>query len=272
MGHDHRRAANHEAVESLLHELLVLRIEGRRRLVEQKDLRVLEHGAGNRDTLPLAAGEHDAALANLGLVRVGDAHDEVVGIGHLGGALHVGHRGALRAVHDVLLDGHGKQHRLLGNEADLHTEPLRVIGLDVDAVDQNAALVHVIEARDEGNGSGLAGARGTDDSHGLARHHITADTVENLGIRAGRVMEVDVVEGDAALDAMRRNDTTIIVNTRDTIEKLEHAHRGSDGLHKLREDGQQRLEGENSLEGKKHVADQVASCDDASEDHLSSVP
>ncbi len=36
----------------------------------------------------------------------------------------------------------------------------------------------------------------------------TEDQDDNLGVRAGRVMEVDVVESDAALNAVRRDDAT----------------------------------------------------------------
>ena len=86
---------------------------------------------------------------------------------------------------------------------------------------------------------------------------------------------------------------TVVVNTRDTIEQLENADRSTNGLHELREDGQQGLEGKHRLKQKEmsapihrrkvfpteiylkrkeHVADQVSSCDHSSENHLSTIP
>ena len=77
------RAAFHEAVELLLDRRLDLRIERAGRLVEDEDRRVLEDQPGDGDALALAAGELDAALADVGVVAgaaaaVLEAEDEVV--------------------------------------------------------------------------------------------------------------------------------------------------------------------------------------------------
>ena len=66
---DHRLAL-HQPVEALLDRRLDLRIERAGRLVEDQDRRVLEEDAGDRDALALAAGELDAALADMGVVAV----------------------------------------------------------------------------------------------------------------------------------------------------------------------------------------------------------
>ena len=50
-------------------------------VVEDQDPRVGEQGAGDRDPLALAAGEGQAALADPGLVAVGQLADEAVGLG-----------------------------------------------------------------------------------------------------------------------------------------------------------------------------------------------
>ncbi len=59
-----------------------------------------------------------------------------------------------------------------------------------------------------------------------------------------RSVEKGVMTGYRSVEG---RELTIIVNTRDTVEKLENAHGGSDGLHELREDGEQRLERKNRL-------------------------
>jgi len=73
-----RRAALGEALERGLDRSLGLRVERRRRLVEDEDGRVAENRARDCDALLLAAGEAVAALADDGVVAVGELHDPVV--------------------------------------------------------------------------------------------------------------------------------------------------------------------------------------------------
>ena len=61
---DHRLAL-HQREQVFLDRRLDLRIERRGRLVQDQDRRVLEEDAGDRDALALAAGELDAALADM---------------------------------------------------------------------------------------------------------------------------------------------------------------------------------------------------------------
>ena len=60
-----------DAVELGLDRLFRLRIERRRRFVEDQDRRVLQQRARDRDALLLAAGQLQAALADFGFVAVG---------------------------------------------------------------------------------------------------------------------------------------------------------------------------------------------------------
>ena len=61
---DHRLVA-HQILQALLDRRLHLRIERRRRLVEDEDRRILQDDAGDGDPLTLAAGKLDAALADM---------------------------------------------------------------------------------------------------------------------------------------------------------------------------------------------------------------
>ena len=83
VGDGDHRLAFHQPVEIVLDRRLDLRIERRGRLVEDQDRRILEHHAGDRDALALAAGQLDAALADMRVValaaaRIDDVGDEVV--------------------------------------------------------------------------------------------------------------------------------------------------------------------------------------------------
>ena len=104
MGDDERGAAFHEPVERLLDQRLVGGVERRGRLVEQQHGGVFEDGAGDGDSLPLAAREVDAALAEFRVVALRQRFDEQIGGGAAGGGLDFGARRAGPAVGDVVGD------------------------------------------------------------------------------------------------------------------------------------------------------------------------
>ena len=66
-------AAPGELLDRLADQGLVLDVDGAGGLVEDQDGRVAEHGPGQGDPLPLAAGEAVAALADDGVVALGQA-------------------------------------------------------------------------------------------------------------------------------------------------------------------------------------------------------
>ena len=78
VGDDQARPPDEQAIERRLDQRLVGGVERARRLVEDEDLRVLEQRARDREPLLLAARQAIAALADDGLVSVGQAGDEVV--------------------------------------------------------------------------------------------------------------------------------------------------------------------------------------------------
>ena len=65
MGDDECGAALHHVVERFLHQHFILGVQRGGGLVKQQDRRILENGAGDGETLALAAREGDAALAEL---------------------------------------------------------------------------------------------------------------------------------------------------------------------------------------------------------------
>ena len=78
VGDGDRRPAPDQVVERLLDLPLGLGVDRRGRLVEDQDRRVDQECPGDRDPLPLAAGERLAALADQRVVAVGQAEDELV--------------------------------------------------------------------------------------------------------------------------------------------------------------------------------------------------
>ena len=75
------------------------------RFVEQDDRRILDQRACNRDALALAAGELHAVLADLSVVALREAHDEIVRMRGFRGGDDLCLAGAQLAERDVLADG-----------------------------------------------------------------------------------------------------------------------------------------------------------------------
>ena len=123
VGDDEGGAALLQLLQRLLDEVLALAVERRGGLVEDEDAGVAEDGAGDRDALALAAAELDAALADDGVVGVGEFADKPVGVGGPGGGLDLGVAGVGAAVADVVGDAGGEEDRLLRDHADLLAQP-----------------------------------------------------------------------------------------------------------------------------------------------------
>ena len=70
MGNDDRGAAARQALKRLLHRLLAFVIQSTRRLVQDKDLGILEEHARDGDALLLAARKAAAVLAHHGVVAL----------------------------------------------------------------------------------------------------------------------------------------------------------------------------------------------------------
>ena len=113
VGDDQRGAALHQLVQRLLHQPFAFGVERAGGLVEQQDGGVAQHGPGDGDALALAAGEPHAALAEEGVEAFGQALEEFVGVGGLGGGAHLGVGGVRAAVADVVPARAGEEHRLL---------------------------------------------------------------------------------------------------------------------------------------------------------------
>ncbi len=109
-------AAVHQAVERLLHQRFALGVECGGCLVEQQHRCVLQDGAGDGDALALAAGERDAALADLGVVALVQPRDEFVGLGGNGCGADL-FAGRVRAAEgDVVMDRGGEDGDVLRDD------------------------------------------------------------------------------------------------------------------------------------------------------------
>src|SRR5579883_2994212 len=195
MGDEQRGAALQEATNGSLYLILRRAVDGAGGVVENQDARVGEQGAGDGDTLALAAGERDAALADHRLVTFLEAEDELVGLRVSRGPLNrrlvhllahavgnvLGHRA--REEENILLDGR-----------DLRAQRVQAPVAHVHAIHQDAPAIHVVDAVDQLRQRTLARAGLADNGDGLPRLGAERDVFQHghLAIAEGDVLKDDL--------------------------------------------------------------------------------
>ena len=199
---DQRGAAGHQPVERLLDHRLVLGIHRGQRLVQHQDRRVAQQGAGDGDALALATGEPCAAFADHGLVAVGQRLDEVVRVGGVGGGNQVRLAGVGAAETQVVLDRAVEQVGVLRHDGDHPADRGRVERAQVLPANADRAALRVMQAQQQADDRGLAGAAGADDADALACGDAEGQALVG-GASAAGIGEADIFEGDAGAGRIR---------------------------------------------------------------------
>ena len=121
------------------------------------------------------------------------------------GALDGGAVDALGAEADVGFERAGEEERVLQHDAELAAQGVSVELAEVHTVEQNLAALDFVEAQQELDDGGLAGAGVADDGDGLAGAEVEGDVAQTPSLRpwvgAAVVGEPDVAEFDVALEA-----------------------------------------------------------------------
>ena len=198
--------------KALEHLELGARVERRRRLVQDQQLGVAHVGARDRDLLPLAAGEVDAAAEALAedlVVAVRQPPDDAVGEAPLrrGGDPRAIESRIDAADGDVLARGQVVAHEILEDDADVPAQRLEVVVAQIVAVQHHVALVGIVEAREQLDQRGLAGAVLAHQRQHFAGAQREVEVAHRPALGA-RVAEADVVEGEALADRLRERQRT----------------------------------------------------------------
>ena len=127
--------------------------------------------------------------------------DELTCLGNIGGQFQFLIAGVLIGIEQVAFDRAGEQVALLRNEADLL--PQIVLGdlPDIDAIHIDGATGHLIEARDQADDGGFAGAGGAEKGGGLARLAVKLISCRTSSSAPG-ITEVHIAELDLALERL----------------------------------------------------------------------
>ena len=196
VGNDQCGAALGQRVEGRLNLGLGDGVQGGGGLVQNEDRRVLQEDSGDGDALLLSAGQQRAPLAHVGVKAVGHGQNVVVDLGLAGGVDDLFLGGAGLAVADVFQNGVGKEEDVLLHHADVFPQGLLRHLPNVQPVDGDGAVSHVVEPGNQLAEGSLAAAGGTDNGDGLAGRHVETDVVEDIQVAV--VGEVHVVGHDLA--------------------------------------------------------------------------
>ena len=183
-------------VQALLDLLFRDTVKGGGRFVQDQNGRILEEDPRDGDSLFLAAGEDDAALADVGLVAVGHLQDVLVDPGPDGSFHNFAVRRIGAAVADVFHDGVCEQEDVLLNDTDAAAKARLGQIADVVSVDRYTPACDVVEAGDQVAHGSLAAAGTADKRNGLAGRDMQIHVVEDLcSVIIG---ERDVLKADVA--------------------------------------------------------------------------
>ena len=139
VGNRYGGTGTHEPVEGILHAALGFGVKRGRGFVQDQDGRVLEDGAGDADTLPLAAAELDAAVTYVGVVAVLFLHYELMGVRYTGRSFHGSAVGIFYAEGYIVENGVVEQYGILVHIANQAAQVTQRQVPYVDAVDGYAA-------------------------------------------------------------------------------------------------------------------------------------
>ena len=149
LGDDNLGGLGYETFEACADELVGLGVDGTRGVIEDEYLGFLEQCPGDAEPLLLTARDVGASLLDVGVIPVGHALDELVGLGKLAGfdELLVARIGVAPA--QVLLDGAREEDVSLQDDGNLVAQGVEVVPAYVIATDSHGALGYVVEAADE---------------------------------------------------------------------------------------------------------------------------
>ena len=220
VGDDEARPPASQLRHRLLDQDLGPRVYIARRLVQDQNARVGEKSAGDRHELALAGRQLRSVLVEDCVVTLGQRADEGVDVRRLGGRDDLGFGRALLAVRDVVPDRAGEQPGVLKDHAE---RPAHVVAWDlssIDLVEADAPGPDVVEAHEQVDDGGLAGARRTHDRHGLAGPNLEVEIADQRIV--GLVAEVDVLQRDGAAGVPKLHPAVHVGDLLFGVQKLEH--------------------------------------------------
>ena len=237
---------------------------------------IVRQGAREADQLALADRKRGAALADRRVQPLRQGIEEWPEADFAQGALDGRAVDGFGAQADVGFERAGEEERVLQHDAELAAQFLHVQFANVDAVEQDLAALDVVEAQQELNGGGFAGAGVADDGDGLtgldAEGDVAQDPIVFAGIGAAVIGEPDVAKFDFAAHEAEGASAAGDVGGQRLVEQREDALGGGHGRLQDVEFVAEVLNGLEEALRVLHEGDQHADRDRAGERSQAAVP
>ncbi len=170
MGDQQGSTALQHPMDSALNLVLGGAVDGASRVVQDQDARIGQQGARDGDALALASGERYPTFANLGLVPLFEAHDKLMSLCIVRSPLDGPAIGLLaKSVGNILGDRAREEKDVLLDCRDLRAQGIQVPIAHVNAIDQDAPGLHVVDAIDQFGKCALTRPRLADNGDRLTR-------------------------------------------------------------------------------------------------------
>ena len=137
-------------------------------LIQNEDRRVPEQRAGDRNALPLSAGQTDAAFADHRAIALRQPGYEVMGIGRLGRGVQLSLRRVGLAHAQIVFDRAVEQICILVYHCDLAADLIERPLAQVPAADQDPAALGVVKPQQQSCDRCLARSARPNDTDPLA--------------------------------------------------------------------------------------------------------
>ena len=141
---------------------LALRVEGRRRFVQQEDWCIAQHGPRDGDPLTLSARQLQTAFANASIVSLRQLSNKFVGSRIPRSFFNLGATGAKISQRDVLSHGFVEENGFLCDEGHVAPERFESNVANVMAIDADAAGFDFIKTHQQIEDRALSRARWAD--------------------------------------------------------------------------------------------------------------
>jgi len=258
VGDDERRTTFHQPVETGLNRALGLGVHRTGGFVQNDDARILQYHARDGQALALAARQLDAAFPDLAFVLLRERLDVTGDVGEPGGFADAFQINPAAGEGNVLGDGAVEEESFLENNADGLAQGVEPHVLDGMVVDEDPALLGLVEAGEERHQGGFARAGGPDHCHPAAGGGGEGYVVQNRPV--GMVAEGHVLKAHLAALELHLHRAGFFADFRRQVQEVEHPLGGgetaldhvveSDQLSdRVEEPAHQRHEGQHHAQG-----------------------
>ena len=228
MCHDQHGADVLHLLQRVLNEDLCLRIDVGGGLVQNHDGGLMQDGPGEAQQLPLSGGEVIALLPDSLVQAAVQLFDEAFGVDIPAGLPDVLVRYIIGPQNNVAADVSREQEHILKHLAEMTAQRGNLDVSDVDAVNQDLALLDIVIPANQVQNGGFSGTGRTHKGHGLFGVHMEGNALQNPF--AGVVSKPHIFELNFAPDLLQLNGIRLIHHLGNHVQNGEYFLRRGKGL------------------------------------------